>query len=269
MNEIAATLKQLGTEVRTALATVRRNFAEGLEAARIVGALLAEVKEQAGHGQWEQWLERETDLSARTAQRYMKFYQLALDTPRADLKRLQPIWDGVQGHDSRSKSDARVVFDGGDSKDPEPPGEDRAPDHDATRLGPFNETDAEFVEQSSETAPMGKVRQITDGDGREIPEHLTHTFDVAEDIKHIAREVTKLRTAIEQAAEAEPAAWSQVGVQGVTARLKLVSEALRLGCPYVVCSYCGGADSENCHGCEGAGFLGRLKARCAPEEMRP
>ncbi len=107
-----------------------------------------------------------------------------------------------------------------------------------------------------------------DPDGRPIPEHLTHTFEIAEQIKHLAREVTRVRTAIEQSAEAEPAAWSQIGLQDVTAKLKLVAEHLRLGAPYVVCVYCGGSDSESCRGCKGTGFLSKARARCAPRELR-
>ena len=36
-----------------------------------IGALLREAKVAAGHGQFSSWLERETGLTARTAQRYM------------------------------------------------------------------------------------------------------------------------------------------------------------------------------------------------------
>jgi len=107
-----------------------------------------------------------------------------------------------------------------------------------------------------------------DPDGRVIPGHLYRTFEVAEQIKRLAREVTRVRTAIEQSAEAEPAAWSQIGLQDVTAKLKLVAEHLRLGAPYVVCVYCGGSDSESCRGCKGAGFLSKARVRCAPPELR-
>ncbi len=107
-----------------------------------------------------------------------------------------------------------------------------------------------------------------DPDGRPIPEHLTHTFEIGQQITHLAREVTRVRTAIEKSAEAEPMSWAQIGLQDVTAKLKLVAEGLRLGLPYIVCPYCGGADSESCRGCKGTGFLSKARARCAPKELR-
>ncbi|MDI9434066.1 MAG: DUF3102 domain-containing protein [Planctomycetota bacterium] len=292
-------LPQLGKDIRTALATVRRCFGEGLEAARVVGAMLTEAKEQVAHGEWEKWLATETDLSARKARRYMEFYRLAVDAPHADLKCLQPIWDQVQGNSGRAKSDVHVRFadedqdvDAGDETvtadekerarrhreraarkrdrvqrelarmrqtgDEEEEGEVNVEleQVDDRHLGPCPETDAEF-----ETA--------VDADGRPIPQHLDHAFEIAEQIKHIAREVTNLRTTIEQSTEAEPMAWSQIGTQDAVAKLKLVAEGLRLGCPHVVCCYCGGEDSEKCQGCKGTGFLSKTRARCVPKELRP
>ncbi len=128
-------------------------------------------------------------------------------------------------------------------------------------------TRAEVVKASKPDDETATVS--VDADGRPIPQHLDHAFEIAEQIKHIAREVTKLRSTIEQSAEAEPMAWSQIGTQDVVAKLKLVAEGLRLGCPHVVCSYCGGEDSEKCEGCKGTGFLSKTRARCVPKELRP
>lgn len=108
--------------------------------------------------------------------------------------------------------------------------------------------------------------QEVDADGRVIPEHLRHRFEIAEEIKHLAREVSRVRTSIEQSIEVEAAAWSQVNTQDVIAKLKYVADSMRLGAPYVVCVYCGGIDS--CQACKGTGFLSKARVRCAPKELR-
>lgn len=149
---------------------------------------------------------------------------------------------------------------------------------------------AEAVEKAKETDPdierrvlrgevgrkdvLGRAKSTKpaepklDPDGRPIPRHLHHTFEVADQIKHLAREVSRVRAAIEQSAETEAAAWSQTHVQDVIAKLKYATDSIRLGLPHVVCVYCGGSDSESCRACKETGFLSKARVRCAPRELR-
>ena len=66
------TPEQIGAEIREIL-----NISRGitLRCGIEIGRRLAEVKKELKHGEWLPWLEKETEFSERTAQRYMKVYE--------------------------------------------------------------------------------------------------------------------------------------------------------------------------------------------------
>ena len=74
MNELTEkkTPEQLGAEIRMYVDAGRRiSLLCGIE----IGKRLAMAKELLEHGEWLPWLEKETEFSDRSAQRYMKLYE--------------------------------------------------------------------------------------------------------------------------------------------------------------------------------------------------
>lgn len=74
MNELKEkrTPELIGAEIRMYVDAGRRlSLLCGIE----IGRRLAEAKELLEHGEWLPWLERETEFSDRSAQRYMKLYE--------------------------------------------------------------------------------------------------------------------------------------------------------------------------------------------------
>ena len=73
MNEMTEkrTPEQIGAEIRMYVDTGRRiSLLCGIE----IGRRLVEAKEMLNHGEWLPWLERETEFSNSSAQRYMKLF---------------------------------------------------------------------------------------------------------------------------------------------------------------------------------------------------
>ena len=69
--ENVRTPELIGAEIRMYVMTGRQiTLLCGIE----IGRRLTEVKEMLPHGEWLPWLERETDFSERTAQRYMRVF---------------------------------------------------------------------------------------------------------------------------------------------------------------------------------------------------
>lgn len=75
MNEISVkelTPEQLGAEVRLLTRQARTMvLGYGVE----IGRRLAAAKEKCGHGEWGRWLERETELSQSSANRFMRLFE--------------------------------------------------------------------------------------------------------------------------------------------------------------------------------------------------
>lgn len=66
------TPEQLGAEIRLYVDEGRRiSLICGIE----IGKRLVQAKEMLDHGEWMPWLERETEFSSSSAQRYMKLYE--------------------------------------------------------------------------------------------------------------------------------------------------------------------------------------------------
>ena len=66
------TPEQLGAEIRLYVDAGRRiSLLCGIE----IGKRLVQAKEMLDHGEWMPWLERETEFSSSSAQRYMKLYE--------------------------------------------------------------------------------------------------------------------------------------------------------------------------------------------------
>ena len=66
------TPEQLGAEIRIYVDAGRRiSLICGIE----IGKRLVQAKEMLDHGEWMPWLERETEFSSSSAQRYMKLYE--------------------------------------------------------------------------------------------------------------------------------------------------------------------------------------------------
>ena len=73
MNEMTEkkTPEQLGAEIRMYVDAGRRiSLLCGIE----IGRRLVQAKEMLGHGEWLPWLEKETEFSSSSAQRYMKLF---------------------------------------------------------------------------------------------------------------------------------------------------------------------------------------------------
>ena len=69
--EIERTPEMIGAEIRMYVEAGRRiTLLCGIE----IGRRLAEAKEMLNHGEWLPWLERETEFSSSSAQRYMKIF---------------------------------------------------------------------------------------------------------------------------------------------------------------------------------------------------
>ena len=73
MNELTEkrTPELIGAEIRMYVDTGRRiSLLCGIE----IGRRLVEAKDMLNHGEWLPWLERETEFSNSSAQRYMKLF---------------------------------------------------------------------------------------------------------------------------------------------------------------------------------------------------
>jgi len=113
-----------------------------------------------------------------------------------------------------------------------------------------------------------EAEHVKDADGREIPAHLVGVFGAQEQFERFAQTLSTLKGRVKQAVEANPVAWSQFNENAFRAAIEKARDQLTLSGPFVVCSYCGGSDSDKCRACKGSGFLSRAKARCAPKELR-
>ena len=66
------TPEQIGAEIRMYMDVGRRvTLLCGIE----IGRRLVEAKEMLPHGEWLPWLQKETEFSSSSAQRYMKVYE--------------------------------------------------------------------------------------------------------------------------------------------------------------------------------------------------
>ena len=66
-NRLPVLATEINAEHEAALSAISRGMAHALKA----GDLLLEAKVAVRHGQWAAWLAKSTNLSERTAQRYM------------------------------------------------------------------------------------------------------------------------------------------------------------------------------------------------------
>ena len=66
------TLLALAQDIRAGHRAADESARMAIEHAQRTGDLLIEAKDLVPHGQWSEWLRRETGLSQRTAQRYMQ-----------------------------------------------------------------------------------------------------------------------------------------------------------------------------------------------------
>jgi hypothetical protein len=87
MNDIGHNwLASLAADIRALHAGIRRNAEQIARDAIEAGKLLIEAKQALGHGQWEQWLRDNCNLSTRTARRYMALSRSGLKSATvADL----------------------------------------------------------------------------------------------------------------------------------------------------------------------------------------
>lgn len=107
-----------------------------------------------------------------------------------------------------------------------------------------------------------------DADGRVIPEHLREVFRKTELFDKFAQVLSTLKGQVRQAIEADPVAWSQFSENRFQAALDQAHDLLKLSGPFIICSYCGGDQSDKCRACKGSGFLNRAQTRCVPQELR-
>jgi hypothetical protein len=66
-------LSDLAPRIREAHQAAEANRQSAVASAIMVGQLLEEARAQVPHGEWLSWLERNTGLSQRTAQRYLRY----------------------------------------------------------------------------------------------------------------------------------------------------------------------------------------------------
>lgn len=74
-NPIPLALGELARNINDAHAHFNDHLRTGLEHARRAGELLAQAKQQVGHGNWLDWLAANLTCSVRTAQAYSRVYQ--------------------------------------------------------------------------------------------------------------------------------------------------------------------------------------------------
>jgi hypothetical protein len=104
-------LSDLAPRIREAHQAAEANRQLAVASAIMVGQLLEEVRDQVPHGEWLSWLERNTGLSERTAQRYLRYAKHA-----DDLKDAAVIDLSIRNADrkiagaSRTKSATRGGF---------------------------------------------------------------------------------------------------------------------------------------------------------------
>ena len=88
------TPEQIGAEIRMYMDVGRRvTLLCGIE----IGRRLVEAKEMLPHGEWLPWLQRETEFSSSSAQRYMKVYEEYGATQQNDADLMQmPICKALE-----------------------------------------------------------------------------------------------------------------------------------------------------------------------------
>jgi len=127
----------------------------------------------------------------------------------------------------------------------------------------------EVLAKAKPAAPSKSGQKLPqDADGREIPTHLVGVFGTQGQFERFAQNLSTLKGQVRQAMEANPVAWSQFNENAFRAAISQCHGLLTLSAPFIVCSYCGASESENCRACKGTGFLSKAQARCAPEELR-
>jgi hypothetical protein len=72
-------LAAMAADIRALHAGIRRNAEQAARDTIEAGKLLIEAKQDLAHGQWEEWLRNNCDLSARTARRYMAVARSGLE----------------------------------------------------------------------------------------------------------------------------------------------------------------------------------------------
>ncbi len=260
-------LTDLTKDINTVDLARNESIGEVLEKSRILGGLLLDAKKLVKHGEWGRYLMKDTTVSPRKARRCMQFYTAAKGLPYRDFKRLQPVWDHVQGNapqekpDSKlpnAKSDVTSILNSEDEPESEPAPEPRPP----------GKTDATSDLKERQQVEAKRTEQLVDGDGRPVPPHLEDVFREAEAFREWSTRISSLKREVTVARKDDPAMFKQFREQPFNAGLKQAVDQLNLSAPFIVCSYCGGLDSENCTGCKGCGFLSRAQARCVPRELR-
>lgn len=126
-----------------------------------------------------------------------------------------------------------------------------------------------YEQKSQEKKTATTQPAMKDEDGRVIPDHLHGVFRERETFEALAQQASQLKAAVKKAAEDSPVAWGRFNENNFRSLMQQVYDLLKLSGPSIVCSYCGGVESDKCRACKGTGFLNRAQARCVPVEMRP
>ena len=72
MTEMRISLSSLAHRINEEHSAARGSIERGIKHAIATGELLIEAKKSVGHGRWIEWLETNCDVSARSAQTYMR-----------------------------------------------------------------------------------------------------------------------------------------------------------------------------------------------------
>jgi len=278
------TPKECAEAVKAFLASGCERIGLGLEDFRVVGGFLIDAKTQVAHGEWERWVTRETPLSPRQARRYMQFHRATRGLPYGDVKRLQPAWDKTEGRSREPSTHASSPADEGDDADSESQGAEETGDTDSAKAKTVSQDrfeddeteDCDSPGKSDSVSDLNEPQQVkakrtgqlVDGDKRPVPPHLEDVFRQAKAFREWATRLSSIKREVTTTRKQVPDLFKQFREQPFNAGLKQAVDQLNLSAPFIVCSYCGGLDSENCTGCKGSGFLSKAQARCVPKELR-
>ena len=104
----------------------------------------------------------------------------------------------------------------------------------------------------------GPAKGQLDETGHPIPDHLLEFWERRSEFDVLMKTVSMVKCEIEHAKEASDPLFGELSTGSVIAHQQSVYGELAAAKPYAVCPWCHGALSDQCRGCQGRGFIGKL-----------
>lgn len=102
-------------------------------------------------------------------------------------------------------------------------------------------------------------KKMVDSTGMEVPEHLVHIFERANEYRSHITTLNKMLRWVKDGQVANDPFFKYIKIENLSAEIGNVKRIFRFAIPYAVCRYCGGdVNNDYCRACGGSGFANEM-----------